>query len=253
MPWGIVQLNRQLFAVPAVSLREIVPIPDVAAVPESPAHVRGSINLRGRVLTLVDTRRRLGFPSAHAETESFCAMLAQREQDHRNWLAELEASVNENRDFKLATNPHACAFGKWYDSYRAEDPWIASLLKKFDQPHQAIHGSAIEIRELVNRGQVRQAKDLLRERRAHVFASMMKLFAELQALVRNSRELALVLQGAHGSLAATVDAAVAVERLTAVENLPPGTQFPVGSPVTSLGRIAGKQELVLILDVDRLL
>jgi hypothetical protein len=44
-----------------------------------------------------------------------------REQDHRNWLAELEACVREHRPFGMARDPHQCKFGLWYDRYKTED------------------------------------------------------------------------------------------------------------------------------------
>jgi purine-binding chemotaxis protein CheW len=84
----------------------------------------------------------MGLTSAVEETESFCALMQQREQDHRNWLNELEAS---SRPFTLATDPHQCAFGKWYDKFKAENAWVAALLKKFDVPHRQIHGMAIRV------------------------------------------------------------------------------------------------------------
>jgi purine-binding chemotaxis protein CheW len=48
------------YALEAVRVREIVPLPPVTRVPNAPAHVRGVANLRGRILPVVDLRVRLG-------------------------------------------------------------------------------------------------------------------------------------------------------------------------------------------------
>jgi chemotaxis signal transduction protein len=121
MPWVIVELKHQPFALPAQALREIVPMPGVAAIPRLPPCVRGVVSLRGEVLTLLDLRMRLGMSSRLRETADFCDLVQRREDDHRRWLAELSASVLERRPFLLTLDPHQCAFGRWYDAYRSDD------------------------------------------------------------------------------------------------------------------------------------
>ncbi len=105
MPWVIVQLKNQEFGVPTSNVRELVSRPEVGPVPGTPPHMRGVMNLRGRIIPVVDLRQRLGMTSATDETERFC-VVDQRRQDHVKWLAELESSVREDREFKLATDPH---------------------------------------------------------------------------------------------------------------------------------------------------
>ena len=48
------------FGVPIERVREIVMVPEITPVPESGAFVRGIINLRGRILPVLDLARRLG-------------------------------------------------------------------------------------------------------------------------------------------------------------------------------------------------
>jgi hypothetical protein len=71
--------------------------------------------------------------------EAFCVVLGQRQQDHMKWLTESEASVAENRPFALTTDPHACAFGRWYDNFHTDDPWLAAAVRKLDAPRRRIH------------------------------------------------------------------------------------------------------------------
>lgn len=256
MPWAIVELNRRLFAVAAQDLREMVVMPEIAMIPQAPPYARGVINLRGQVMPLIDLRIRMGMTSAVEESESFCRLMNQRASDHQNWLQELEDSVRERREFKLTTDPHQCAFGRWYDSYRAENPWIAGLLKKFDDPHQRIHQVGLEVQQLAARSQYDQASDLIDANRARVLSVMLKLFGELAALIRETRrETAIVLTASGKTFAASVDAAVAVEKLVpaSVGELPPGTSVAVGGVVRTFGRRAKNDEIVLIIDTQRLM
>src|SRR5216684_6094246 len=155
--WLIVEALKRQFAVPVASVREIVMMSDWTAVPDCEPHVRGVINLRGRIIPVIDVRKRFGWQSAEEQVEAFCQLMKQREEDHRNWLKELRKSVEEGTEFRLATDPRKCAFGKWYYSYRAESPWIGGVLKKFEDPHNRIHALASSIKELTKAGRRKDA------------------------------------------------------------------------------------------------
>jgi purine-binding chemotaxis protein CheW len=120
IPWVIFRLGQQPFGLSAFDTREMLALPEVTPIPRAPEYIRGVINLRGEVITLVDLRLRLGLPSSKVEKEELIRLLEQREQDHKNWLGELESSVREKRSFHLTTDPHACAFGRWYDNFKTE-------------------------------------------------------------------------------------------------------------------------------------
>jgi len=49
------------FALPIAAVREIVMVPEITPVPETGPFVRGIINLRGRILPVLDLAMRLGF------------------------------------------------------------------------------------------------------------------------------------------------------------------------------------------------
>ncbi|HAT09948.1 MAG TPA: chemotaxis protein CheW [Planctomycetes bacterium] len=54
-------LGDESFALPILRVREIIGITDITPVPRMPAHVRGVLNLRGKVIPVIDLRRRMGF------------------------------------------------------------------------------------------------------------------------------------------------------------------------------------------------
>ena len=57
----------QLFGIPVLKVQDIL-VPDkIAPVPLAPPEVRGSINLRGRIVTVIDVRTRLGLPESRGE------------------------------------------------------------------------------------------------------------------------------------------------------------------------------------------
>ena len=50
----------QMFGIPVLSVQDILTPDRIAAVPLAPPEVKGSINLRGRIVTVIDVRVRLG-------------------------------------------------------------------------------------------------------------------------------------------------------------------------------------------------
>ena len=60
------QLSGEAFALDAVIVSEILDLVPITRVPDAPAHATGLINVRGKVVPLVDLRRLFGMePSLH--------------------------------------------------------------------------------------------------------------------------------------------------------------------------------------------
>ena len=63
-------LRDDEIGIPILQCREIVRALAITRVPEAPDHVRGVLNLRGRVLPAVDTRKCLGYETAPPTSRS---------------------------------------------------------------------------------------------------------------------------------------------------------------------------------------
>ncbi len=57
------QLAEEDYGVPILDVREIIGLMQITPVPRAPAFVRGVINLRGRVIPVVDLRLQFGMPA----------------------------------------------------------------------------------------------------------------------------------------------------------------------------------------------
>jgi purine-binding chemotaxis protein CheW len=62
------RVGRETYGVPITSLHEIVRVPEITAVPDAPDYLEGVINLRGKIVSVVDLRKRFGQPSATDST-----------------------------------------------------------------------------------------------------------------------------------------------------------------------------------------
>lgn len=54
------RIGRETFGLPISLVREIVRVPEITAVPNAPEYIEGVINLRGRIIPVVDLRKRFG-------------------------------------------------------------------------------------------------------------------------------------------------------------------------------------------------
>ena len=68
----------QLFGVPVIRVQDILTPDVIAPVPGGPKQVRGLINLRGRIVTVIDMRTHLSLPKADAGQCGMCVTVEAR-------------------------------------------------------------------------------------------------------------------------------------------------------------------------------
>jgi purine-binding chemotaxis protein CheW len=75
------RIGKETFGVPIGLVHEIVRVPDITAVPDAPDYIEGVINLRGKIVSIVDLRKRFG--EAHIE----------RSRKNRILVAEIQSKM----------------------------------------------------------------------------------------------------------------------------------------------------------------
>jgi purine-binding chemotaxis protein CheW len=70
------RLATETYGLPVLAVREIIRLCPITPVANMPSHVRGVINLRGRVIPIVDLRVRFGLPVAD-DHDRTCIVVAQ--------------------------------------------------------------------------------------------------------------------------------------------------------------------------------
>jgi len=58
------RVDRECFGITIEKVKEIVKVPDITPVPDTPDFMEGVINLRGRIVPVIDMRKRIGAPPA---------------------------------------------------------------------------------------------------------------------------------------------------------------------------------------------
>lgn len=62
------RVNGQLFGIPVIVVQDVLRPQKITPVPLAPREVAGSLNVRGRIVTAIDVRARLGLDSAAAKS-----------------------------------------------------------------------------------------------------------------------------------------------------------------------------------------
>ena len=69
-------LGKEEYGVPILKVQEIIGMMPVTSIPQTPEYVRGVINLRGKVIPVIDLRARFGMP-VQEDTEKTCVIVMQ--------------------------------------------------------------------------------------------------------------------------------------------------------------------------------
>ena len=69
-------LGQEEYGLPVLKVREIIKVMNITHVPGVAAHVRGVVNLRGKVIPIIDLRLKFGFP-AQDYTERTCIIVVE--------------------------------------------------------------------------------------------------------------------------------------------------------------------------------
>lgn len=80
LQWVTFRLDNETYGINVMQVQEVLRVTEIAPVPGSPDYVMGIINLRGNVVTVLDTRRRFG--------------LAPNEMDDSTRIVVIEAEEN---------------------------------------------------------------------------------------------------------------------------------------------------------------
>lgn len=98
-------LCGQSYAVPIESVREINRMCDIAPVPQTPKYVAGVINLRGKVIPVVDLRLRFDFPKTTVTKES-CIIVIESKHGQVGTIVDAVSGVVDLRQDQIEPPPH---------------------------------------------------------------------------------------------------------------------------------------------------
>ncbi|MBF0127762.1 MAG: chemotaxis protein CheW [Magnetococcales bacterium] len=250
--------NHSQYGVPHLNVVAVMDVPEHISVPYMPAQMRGVIPFQGHGIPLFDLRVCFGETPRMQETDDLLQTMALRKQDHINWLNKLKHEVVGNQPITVQTDPHKCAFGKWYDTFQSDNLNLNAYMKRFNDPHQQIHQVAVQAASMLQNGRIQEARELMRLTEQGVLSRLIELFDGISGQIRQYLlEYAIVFNVDDDLFALAVDDINFFSRLRHIEpNIPVGGTGGERDFVQAIGRYqeeGSQQERdILLLDVSRI-
>lgn len=81
----VFQVGKEELAIQVTRVREIIGFQEITAVPQTPDYIRGVFNLRGKLIPVIDLRRKFGLPATET-TSRTCIIVVEVTADGRTRL-----------------------------------------------------------------------------------------------------------------------------------------------------------------------
>ncbi len=104
LQWVTFQLEEETYGINVMQVREVLRYTEIAPVPGAPNYVLGIINLRGNVVTVIDTRSRFGLMEGEV-TDNTRIIVIESERQVIGILVDSVAEVVYLRSSEIDTTP----------------------------------------------------------------------------------------------------------------------------------------------------
>lgn len=96
-------LGGEELAIPLLSVKEVLAMPDVTPVPQSPPHFLGIMNLRGQILSIIDLRKKLNIEPG--ESREVSVIICDFGDNHVGYVVDTVNSVFATTESDLSPAP----------------------------------------------------------------------------------------------------------------------------------------------------
>ncbi|MCP5335002.1 MAG: chemotaxis protein CheW [Oceanospirillaceae bacterium] len=105
LQWVTFRLDNETYGINVMQVQEVLRYTEIAPVPGAPPYVLGIINLRGNVVTVIDTRLRFGLDQADV-TDQTRIVIIEAENQVVGILVDAVAEVVYLRQSEIETTPN---------------------------------------------------------------------------------------------------------------------------------------------------
>ncbi len=105
LQWVTFRLDNETYGINVMQVQEVLRYTEIAPVPGAPSYVLGIINLRGNVVTVIDTRQRFGLDSADV-TDNTRIVIIEADKQVVGIMVDSVAEVVYLRQSEVETAPN---------------------------------------------------------------------------------------------------------------------------------------------------
>lgn len=104
--WVTFFLESEKYGVQVMQVQEVLRITDIAPVPGAPMYVMGIINLRGNVVTVIDSRKRFNLPEKESDDSTRIVIIETDSEQVVGILVDSVAEVAELKTSEIESAPN---------------------------------------------------------------------------------------------------------------------------------------------------
>lgn len=97
-------LGKEEFALPLLTVKEVIGMPELTPIPQMPPHFLGMMNLRGNVITVLDLRNKMGIKPQPSDEQS--VIILELGELHLGCVVDCVNSVMNLSDDQILEKPH---------------------------------------------------------------------------------------------------------------------------------------------------
>ena len=105
LQWGTFRLGDEIYGINVMQIREVLRHSEITPVPGAPGYVLGIINLRGNVVTVIDTRKRFGLAPGNID-EQARIVIVEVDTQVVGMLVDSVADVTYLKQSEIETTPN---------------------------------------------------------------------------------------------------------------------------------------------------
>ncbi len=103
--WVTFKLDEEIYGINVMQVQEVLRLTEIAPVPGAPDYVMGIVNLRGNVVTVIDTRKRFGLFQKEAD-DATRIVIVEVDNQVIGILVDSVAEVVNIRSSEIETSPN---------------------------------------------------------------------------------------------------------------------------------------------------
>jgi purine-binding chemotaxis protein CheW len=249
----VFRLGEEEYAMSIASVREILKVDEITAVPNVPDYVRGIQNVRGLILPIIDMRLLVSMENREKSEKSLVQRLM---KGHTEWVENLSNAVYQGKPFTKSTDPTHCALARLLEYQRLHDPLFKELYQKIKTPHDNLHHSAVEILNRLKKNK-EEAVELFESGTMSDLKTVMGLLQHLEEglNIRAAREQRiLVIEIRRVTLGILVDHVIEVARLPKnIIDTTPAVISSYGKEIKGIAKLDNGSRLIMLLDESQML
>ncbi|MDY2997901.1 MAG: chemotaxis protein CheW [Faecalimonas sp.] len=216
--WLTVRLQEQLYAIDCRYVDSIFEITqNITALPKADDSILGLIHVRGTMLPVLDLRKLFQMKTVQEEMAEFQDMISLMKKDHIDWVNTLKRCVDTQEEFTLATDPHCCKFGRWYDQYKPTSQVVQHYFGQINEPHIRLHQSALHCFAATDEAEKQR---IIKEEAEKAMEQVLKSLDDaVDAYQKSYHKMCVTISDGVSQIGILVDEIVSTEELNHIQEL----------------------------------